>query len=281
VTHRFSWVSALAGTAIGSLVAAVLNHLLYGSPLNSGYGSLAELYSADHVLPNAARYLTWLGTAETPLFALLLVSPWSAAEPAPSRYVRWYGLTLGLLMVASYLPWLVLESWTFLRFLLPAFPLLYLLLASSALTSKTPAGWPRRALAIVVFAIVGVPHARALVNKDVFEIAAFESRYRTVAEYVRRSLPEDAVVISMQHSGSVPYYSGRQILRYNYLDPAWLDRAVDFFRDRGRPCFAVLESWEVAAFRDRFEATSRLGGLPGRPVAVIDGISVYELRLDQ
>jgi hypothetical protein len=281
VVHRIAWVGVLTGTAIGSLASAGVNHLLYGSPLNSGYGSLAELYSLANVLPNAARYLTWLGTAETPLLALLLLSPWFAAEPTSGRLVRWYGLGLGLLMLASYLPWLVLESWTFLRFLLPAFPLLYLLLVSGALISRIPYGWARRALPIVVFTIVGVAHARALIDRDVFEIAAFEARYRTVAEYVERSLPDEAVVFSMQHSGSVSYYAGRQILRYNYLDPAWLDRAVRFFRDRGRPCYAVLESWEVADFRDRFGATSSLGGLRGTLLAVMDGISVYELDLDQ
>jgi hypothetical protein len=102
-----------------------------------------------------------------------------------------------------------------------------------------------------------------------------------VGEYADRMLPRNAVVLSMQHSGSVRYYSGRQILRYNYLDPAWLERAVRFFRDRGAPGYAVLEEWEVARFRDRFQAASPLGRLDWRPLTIIDGVSVYELKLDR
>lgn len=180
--------------------------------------------------------------------------------------------------MGSYLPWLVFESWTFLRFLLVVYPVMYLLLVSGCVVPGLRYGWLRRSLPVIVFAVVAVTHVKEVVARDVFAIANFERRYEVVGEYVEKMLPRNAVVLSMQHSGSVTYYSGRQILRYNYLEPQWLEPAVKFFEGRGMKCYAVLEDWEVGRFRDRFQAKSQLGRLNWRPVTVIDGVSVYELR---
>lgn len=279
--HRLAWLSVCAGTIGGAVIVGLLNEALYGSPFNSGYGSLADLYALGHVLPNLTRYLSWLVGTETPLVAVVLISPLIASESGSAGHVRWYGLLLIVVALGSYLPWLVFDSWMFLRFLLVAYPLMYLLLASGVSVRGLADGWLRRSLPVVAFAVVGIAHAHGLVAREVLTTAAFEERYRSVGEYVSRMLPRDAVVLSMQHSGSVPYYSGRQILRYNYLDPAWLERAVQFFERKGRACYAVLEGWEVQDFRARFQAASRLGRLEEPPLAVIDGVSVFEFRLDE
>jgi hypothetical protein len=36
----------------------------------------------------------------------------------------------------------------------------------------------------------------------------------------------------MQHSGNIRLYSGRPTIRYDSLDPAWLDRAIDYLRGK-------------------------------------------------
>ena len=56
----------------------------------------------------------------------------------------------------------------------------------------------------------------------------------------------------MQHSGSLRYYAGRLTLRYDQLDPDWLDRGVDWLRARGIASYALLDEWEVPEFRRRF-----------------------------
>jgi len=276
--HRFAWRSVFAGTIGGALFVAILNNALYGSPLSSGYGGLADLYSAGNVLPNLSRYGTWLVSTETPLIAIVLLSPLITPESSPARRVRWYGILVGVMVMASYLPWKLFDIWHYLRFLLIAYPLMYLLLVSGCVIPRLRDGWLRRWLPVIVFAVVGFTHAKELVAKDVFAIANFERRYRTVGEYVDRTVPRKAVVLSMQQSGSVNYYSGRQILRYDYLDPDWLERAVELFEGKGMKCYAVLEDWEVVLFRDRFQTASPLGRLDWRPLIVIEDISVYELR---
>jgi hypothetical protein len=52
------------------------------------------------------------------------------------------------------------------------------------------------------------------------------------------------------------------------LDPAWLERAIVFARERGLAPFLLLESWEEPLFRKRF-AGSPLAALDWPPVAEI------------
>jgi hypothetical protein len=272
-----AWRFVLAGTIGGVLVVAVLNHVLYGSPSSSGYGSLGDLYSLRNGLPNASRYLTWLVSTETPLIAAVALSPFRTFGSRPAQRVRWYGLLLMVFTFGSYLFWLVFDDWVFLRFLLVMYPLMYLLLVSSVTLSTRMPDWFRWSLPVIVVGIVVFTHVTLVRANRVLAIAELEQRYRLVGEYVTRELPQDAVVVSMQHSGSVRYYSGRQTLRYDWLDPEWLEAAVKFFEAKGRTCYAALEDWEVARFRERFQATSELGRLDWQPLTVINGVAVYDL----
>ena len=58
----------------------------------------------------------------------------------------------------------------------------------------------------------------------------------------------------MQHSGSIRHYSGRPTLRYDSLDPEWLDRAIAHLRSAGYEPYLLLEKFEVPIFRERFAA---------------------------
>jgi hypothetical protein len=71
----------------------------------------------------------------------------------------------------------------------------------------------------------------------------------------------------MQHSGSIRYYTGRVIVRWDTLNPEWLDRAVAFLRDRGVATYAVLEYWEEVEFRQRFRGQQLIAELDRGPVA--------------
>ena len=54
-----------------------------------------------------------------------------------------------------------------------------------------------------------------------------------VSQYIARELPETAVLFAMQHSGSVRYYSGRGIVRYDLIPKGRLDRVVARLRRLG------------------------------------------------
>ena len=51
------------------------------------------------------------------------------------------------------------------------------------------------------------------------------------------------------HSGTVRYYAGRVTLRFDLLDPAWLDRAIAWLEARGHHPYILLEDWERRSSR--------------------------------
>ena len=85
------------------------------------------------------------------------------------------------------------------------------------------------------------------------------------------------MILSVQHSGSLRLYADRLTLRYDALDPLWLDRVVEHLQSIGRRPYYVLDGAEVEAFRQRFGAANRMGTLDWPPMATLGGtIAVYD-----
>src|SRR5262249_21300596 len=112
-----------APLVIASLVIAILNRTFHGSMLRSGYGPLDYLYSTDRIVPNLRRYLSWLVETHSP-FILLLA--FAAPLVELNATAIWMLVFCGVLL-ATYLPYFTYDQWTYLRFLLPAIPLLLIL----------------------------------------------------------------------------------------------------------------------------------------------------------
>ena len=102
------------------------------------------------------------------------------------------------------------DHWFYLRFLLPAYPALFVLMAASIryLCAKLPVE-ARVPVAVCVCAAV-IPYG-IKVGSDVsiFTLAAYERRHVRAAEAVLTRTPPTAVVLAVQHSGSVRYYANR------------------------------------------------------------------------
>ena len=127
------------------------------------------------------------------------------------------------------------------------------------------------ALSVVVVGVVGVATAA---ERSAFDIGRWERRYVDVARFVAGQTDANAVVIALQHTGTLRMYAGRLTLRFDQLDPAWLDRAVQFLADNGRHPFIVLEDGEVEMFRTRFGAVSQTGRLDWPPLGEFEGSRV-------
>ena len=111
----------------------------------------------------------------------------------------------------------------------------------------------------------------AAVDRNVFRVGRSERAYGDVARYVADHTEPEAVLISMQHSGLLRLYTGRRILRYDVLDPEWLDRAVEFLVATNRHPYIVVEQWELDRFTSRFKDSNRLGALDWNPIADLSG----------
>ena len=252
-----------AGVIPGCVAIGLLFNSLYGSPLRSGYEQLGALYSWAHARPNVPNYARWLIETATPLIVLAAVAPWVI-----DRRHAWLALAVFTALFASYTFYFEADAWYYVRFLLPACPLL--IVSSAAVVSKALARLHpgRRALAAGVISVGLAAWGVTLAERrQVFTIPDGELRYERVARFIVTRLPERTVVITLQHSGSIRYYADRTTVRYDRLEPRWLDPAIDYLREQGRSPYILLEDWEEPAFRARFAERSALGRLDWPPAA--------------
>jgi hypothetical protein len=153
--------------------------------------------------------------------------------------------TLAFAIVAlSYLPYGVFAEWSYLRFLLPAFPFLFVaigaLLAAAFLRLPTAIRAPLFLGALAAVSSFNVLRAE---HEQAFNMRRYESRYRLAGRYLASALPPRSVIVAVQESGSARYYTSHPVLRWDWLDVD-LDSAVAVLRARGwHPVFAI-EDWE-------------------------------------
>jgi hypothetical protein len=258
--------------AAGVIAVVAIQRTFYGSALNSGYGTLAAIYSVDRIVPNAQRYVSWLTEVHTVAWLLAAAAPFLL----PGALTRVMAAMV-LVNLACYLPYVVFDHWSYLRFLLPALPLIVILLVAAvdALCRRIAPAATRPAV-VAVSLVLAALWVREADSRQVFRLKALEARFERAGVFVARSLPANALVITSWQSGSVRFYSGRKTLVWDQLDPDWLDRAVAFVRSRGFEPFLLLETWEEPAFRSRFAAQSVIGRLDWRPAAeVASQVRVY------
>lgn len=280
---RAAVVSALGlatGMAPGIVGIAWLNATLYGSPWTSGYGTTADLYSLRFGAANLRHYAVWMGDVETPAVALAALYFMAPRWFPPARIARARLLLGGAMacVIASYVFYRPFDVWWYLRFLLPMWPVMMLLTAAAleAIARRSMrAAYP---VAIATMAGLLAWHGLSVAaNRSVFDLGRGERRYVDVARFIDSHTPPDAVILSVQHSGSLRIYAGRLTLKYDVLDPVWLDRTVDYLQSVGRRPYFVLDGGEVDAFRQRFGVLNRTGALDWPPLATLGSIvAVYD-----
>ena len=286
---RRDLVFLAGGVAVASLAVAAINTRLFGSPLSSGY-DVRGLFALEHARPNLVRYPILLTDMHTPLVWLAALAPWLAGRRAGLRRAQGAGAALDarreralatvaaaalvVAVFACYLFYPGFDGHQTLRFLVPGLPALMVLLgvALATVSARLPAAW--RAVSLVV--IVGLIVARGVTFGGVrwpFHTSV-ERRYEVIGDAIARRLPADAVIFAMQHSGSVRYYAGREIVRWDLTPERRLDRLMKRLRRLGRPAYLLLDDWEVPEFERRFQGHSVLGTLDWPPVLELDYVHV-------
>jgi hypothetical protein len=79
-----------------------------------------------------------------------------------------------------------------------------------------------------------------------------ERRYADVGHYIHGALQPNAVILSVQESGSVRFYGGRLTIRWDLIDRDWSGRAAAELEHLGLHPYLVIEDFELAQFRDWF-----------------------------
>ncbi len=277
--RRIRKLSLYAGALLPFVIfLAWFNNHLYGSPLRPGYGSVDKLYSADFIAPNAVNYATWMWQSQGLLFCLLAAYGWLRGFTQPPLRAL---AVFAALITASYLPYLVFNEWWFLRFLLPAYPAIFIMTAAGALAlARRARPAMRRALLVAAIVIVATHSAWFTARERPFGFRHGEHRFAVIGAYVREALPPNAAFFTMHHSGSLRYYGGRLTVRYDWLDSGLLARARAALEDAGYVTYVLIDDSEEALLRERFTRPGELAFLDQPPIVELQSeprVRIYAL----
>jgi hypothetical protein len=268
-------------TGLGILAVALVNQYLYGSPFESGYGSLSDNFKVSRLGPNFRNYFGWIIDTQTPIVmagAAAIFAPiaqfWPAARDRRVFLVVAMFVTGIWLMYCSYL---VFDVWLYLRFLLPSSPFLMIGVGAVALAlMRSRSHGTALAIGGLLIAL-GVFQFKVAVDRGAFRAWRDERRYVSVGKLVRTATDRNSLILSMIHSGSVRYYAGRMTLRYDLLDPGWLDAAVEWLSARGVHPYLLVDKWEIAEFEQRFAGERTVSRVRGNPLFVYKGATTVFL----
>jgi hypothetical protein len=273
---------AAAATMPGIAVVAALQAVRYGSPFASGYGSFGGLFSLSNVGPNLDRYPRWLLESHTPLIGLFLIAPlWIWRRQQEQRAVLMILWTFCLAVVAAYLPYLYFQrwEWTYTRFLLPALPFMWLLALMPMIQFL---GARRKTLnkliAVAALAALMAFSIRTAKVRYAFELKSGERKYAYAADFVQRQLPSNAVILSMQHSGSIWFYTRLPIVRWDYVESDKLDSVVGWLKRNGHAPYVVVDEEEFNRLEDRFRPARQQTLGQAVPMTRFGDVVIYGLR---
>jgi 4-amino-4-deoxy-L-arabinose transferase-like glycosyltransferase len=265
----------------GLVLLGWIQAVRYGSPFASGYGTASDVFALAYVVPNLARYPRWMTESHTPFIWLALGAPFWIVRRATHPRLAWAALLLSLAVWLAYLPYMFFQrnEWFYTRFLLPAIPIMLFFAVACALAGvrALPPVW-RFPVAVIVTISVGAASLWYADRHGAFDIRNQERKYPLAGEYVRTRGPANAFVLASQHSGSIRYYSGRPILRWDLLSPTRLDQALATFRAQGYEPILVVDTGEYQLFRERFEGTGQRAVHQLTPLAVIGDTRVFAFR---
>ncbi|GEM_PF-166433 len=229
------------------------NFAAYGHPLRTGYGTIyRDLMMVTGYGARLYFYYFWL-TATMSSWILL---GWLAVAADRKVYWRdrvmliaWFGAFL-----AFYAGYNIYDDWWYTRFVLPAYPALILgaLLAARDVVDllKRWVGERSRAwlrwivLAGLLVAALG-SERQNIKRFDVFGIGESESVHSASCRWADQRLPSQALVVSMEMSGALKFYTQRPILRWDMVTPDQLKLLKERVAERGYQWYALLHPHEV------------------------------------
>jgi hypothetical protein len=234
--------------AVAAVFLGIIQDEWYGSPLRSGYGTAGELFAFANAVPNAGRYFNWL-IATAPV---LLLAPFAVIRLRSNSHARAL-MVFALLVIGAYLIYAVFEHWSYLRFLLPAMAV-FAIFAGIEL-ARWIERWPMAVRFPIFFLLMLgiVAHSLFVARSfDAFKLQDQLRRVEQVAQAIAHTAPPNAVIIAGEQSGSMRYYTGRSILRWEAATPETFPKAIETLLESERPLYIVLDAWEMELFRNKF-----------------------------
>jgi hypothetical protein len=253
-----------AGAALGGLPFMILllwfNWRVYGSPLASGYtqAGLLGTMKMSATGTRAASYLYWtlrqLGPA---VLAGSIASLWIPYAPFRARLALASWFPIFLLFYASYD---LLGPWWYTRFLLPAYPGL---MVTAAITAQHLVDRRRRLALALAIAMGAVSLIAPIAFAREFGPLSVDEMHRPIilaASWLRREIPTESIVVTMEMSGALLYYTTHYPLRWDFVSAEEMRLYINSAAARGRGSWAILMDHEVDGVRARHgPLTERVG----------------------
>jgi 4-amino-4-deoxy-L-arabinose transferase-like glycosyltransferase len=269
-----TWLSFMAGGLPAALFLLGYNAALFGSPWTTGYGSiLKEGMSWTNFSERARHYSYWVARLLTPLVPIgWLASIGDRKAPLRDRAVLLSWFAAIFLFYSFYAPY---EEWWYTRFLLPGIPAMILGALVVARDLLLPAGRTRPASGAVAAALVLL--AAALFVGMQFDekqrVARFykgERIYPEACALAQRRVPANGIVVSMQMSGALHYYTDATYAMWNWLLPDRFEQLRVSTESRGFRWYALLAPFETDYVRKN---------LPGewREIDRVRDVTLWEL----
>lgn len=252
--------AAVAASVPFAIALMLTNKSMYGKALVTGYGGVGDLMTWGACGPH---YIKWLAFTLTPI-----VFPCGLLVAFHRRMPLWQRMTLlswFVAFLAFYSSYAICDAWWYLRFLLPAYA--PILLASFVLIRDFVS---RRAIQMALAAIMLIT---AIGFDRHFDVGAFFESAKTdmhAVHWAQKQLPPDALVVTMQMSGSYYYYTQRFAARYDYIAPPRFEELRAYVGDAGLKWYALVYDWEEERLTKQ---------MPGRWVRLNQMRNVYLLRL--
>ena len=241
----------------GSPLAAIFfcyNTASYGHPFQTGY-TVIGLYNEITSTGFTARfqhYVYWLMMTMSPLLPLGWIGV--AADRIVHWRVRamliaWFGTLLFFYCCYTHY-----NFWWYTRFLLPGYPAVVL---GALLTTRDLMGWLRkstngryqawqRRIALALLLAVVFSFERHYVRLFyVAKTGEVESVNYTSCRLVEQLVPRQALVVSMEMSGALKFYTDRHIVRWDVIAPNQWQLLKDRARERNYQFYALLMQQEL------------------------------------
>jgi hypothetical protein len=233
------------------LVEGWVNHALYGSPFSTGYGDQQVVKKVSAVGGRAGSMLRRIHDQQAGLGVALIMGAVAVSRlPVPHR-VFLVGMTGLFVVFYGFIPFAD-ETWWWGRYLLPVLPALALLEAGLVVRLLEPGPELRLragvlAVGLALFSLLSVEYAR---TRHVFDLAVGERKYQTAAHFVRERVSEPAIILAMQHSGSLRFYGGYPTARYDVAPLPELVAKLREVAQAGGSVYLLAEGWELEQIRN-------------------------------
>jgi hypothetical protein len=258
-TRGKAWLCLAAGGLPSAAFLAWFNVKFYSALFKTGYGDMNSFFGLRFLPHNIGHFLLWIPVLLCPLVALAALGVVRFRPPERRLALlsmTWIGSFVAFYAFYSFSG----ESWTFIRFLLPAFPAIILeglWIIRRRWVPLMSEGRRRLGLPLLLcFTLLWDVSVVQRLHAGTLQRGA--ALYKQASEWMNAHAPGNAIVALWHLSGSFAYYTDFAIVRWDVFGPAEAKMLYAAARTARRPVYAVLFDFErESAFKDHLPGNWR------------------------